>query len=101
MFTPAGKEKQLRIFKPFLAYVIRTVRPNDMPEMVENGSQEAPPRNIVVKYNTFVTFVLLFSVSPPRAKVVILNRFARLMARTTCSVLYTCLLGVWTFEIHF
>ena len=55
---------------------------------------------------TFVTFVLpffyiFFCVSSSRLQVAIFNRFARLIAQTTCSVSYTCLLGVWCLKIHF
>ena len=46
-------------------------------------------------------FSPFFSVSSSRLQVAIFNRFARLIAQTTCSVSYTCLLGVWCLKIHF
>ena len=43
-------------------------------------------------------FYIFFSVSSSRLQVAILDRFARFMAQTTCSVLYKWLFRVWSLQ---
>jgi len=43
VFPPVGLEKPLGIFKPFLAYVITSARSTNPQNLVEIGSQGAPP----------------------------------------------------------
>ena len=73
------------------AYVTTSVRPTNIPNLVEIGSQVAPPsRHTVVKYYGFVLFVSFFVVFPPHLKIAILIRFARFLAQTMCFVSCTC-----------
>ena len=45
VFPPVGLEKPLEILKPFLAQVITLVRLTNTPNLVEIGSQGAPPHS--------------------------------------------------------
>ena len=56
--------------------------------------------NVTVLWLLF-SFFSFFYVSSCRLQVVILDRFARFMAQTTCSDSYTCLFRVWSLQIHF
>ena len=90
--------------KPFLVHVITLVRPTNTPNLVEIGSQGAPPHSDEVSHFCdfcYLFFIYFFSVSSSRLQVANFNRFARLIAQTTCSVSYTCLLGVLRLQIHF
>ena len=99
-----GLEKPLSIFKPFSIYVITSIRPTNSSNFVEIGSQEVPTHSD--ELSQFMTlflpffFVSTFSVSSSRLQVTILDRFARFMAQTTCSVSCTCRFRVWSPGIH-
>ena len=45
VFPPVGLEKPIEILKPILAQVITLVRPTNTPNLVEIGSQGAPPHS--------------------------------------------------------
>ena len=87
-------EKPRKTSKLFL---ITLVRPTNTPNLVKIGLQGAPPDS--GEHHGFVTFVLPSFPFPHLAYIV--DRFARLVAQTTCSVSETCLLGVWSLQTHF
>ena len=96
VFPPVGLENPMEILKPILKQVVTLVRPTNTPNLVENGSQGAPPHRGEISHSCdFCSpfFFFFFSVSSSRLQVAILNRFTRLIAQTTCSDLYTCLLA--------
>ena len=100
VFQPVSLEKPMEILEPFLVYVITLKRPADTPNLVNIGSQGAPPHS--GEMSRFCAFCSpIFSVFSPRLQVTILDRFARFMAQTTCSVSYTCLFRVWSLQNYF
>ena len=43
VFPPVGLEKPIKILEPFLVYLIMLIRPTNTQNLVEIGSQGAPP----------------------------------------------------------
>ena len=82
-------------------YVGETYNFTNTPNLVEIGSRAAPLHSgEILRFCDFCSPFFYFSVSSSRLQVAIMNRFARFMAQKTCSVSYTCLFRVRSFQIH-
>ena len=68
VFPHVGLKKTLEVFKPFLVYVITSLRPTNPPTLVEIGLQVAPPHSGEISwfcdfYSPFPMF-FCFLISP-------------------------------------
>ena len=100
VFPPVALKKPVEIFEQFLVNVTTLGRPTNTPNLIKIGSWggAAGKREMSLFCDFCSPF---FYVSSCRLQVVILDRFARFMAQTTCSDSYTCLFRVWSLQIHF
>ena len=101
-FPPVGLEKPMEILKPFFIFSIRNYV-GETYKYVNFGWDRFLGGASTQWWNTKVLWLLfsLFSVSSSRLQIAVLDRFARLITQTTCSVSYTCLFEVWSLQIYF